>query len=82
MSWLFGMNKGQQGPDNASSYPVLPGGEDDKSNDRQGQNASEAYRFDSAALERAARAAKELEKSRMYTSTSCQSFIVIINFPQ
>ena len=72
MSWIFGLNKGQQGGVDLPPFPGSPGsggdGGDDKSADRQGQNKSmEAYRFDSAALERAARAAKELEKSREYT---------------
>lgn len=73
MSWLFGLNKGQdasQIPD--IQLPVPPsgggggGGSDDKGDGNQGQPANskmEAYRFDSAALERAARAAKDLEKS-------------------
>lgn len=71
MSWLFGMNKGQAG--NPPQFPLPPfppdgddkGGKDDKSK-------MEAYRFDSAALERAAKAAKDLEstskkkKSKIY----------------
>lgn len=71
MSWLFGMNKGQSGAVDVPSFPGAPdSGNDggDKSGDRQGQKSTEAYRFDSAALERAAKAAKELERSRTYSS--------------
>jgi ATPase family AAA domain-containing protein 3A/B len=68
MSWLFGLNKGQQGGVDIPSFSMPPGsggdsGGDDKSKDSQGQKSMEAYRFDSAALERAAKAAKELERS-------------------
>ena len=75
MSWLFGLNKGDQIPE-LPQFPVPPAGasggsgdDGDKVGDRQGQTSKddkssmEAYRFDSAALERAAKAAKELEKS-------------------
>ena len=56
------MNKGQAG--NPPQFPLPPfppdgddkGGKDDKSK-------MEAYRFDSAALERAAKAAKDLEST-------------------
>ena len=74
MSWLFGMNKGQD-----AQNPYLPpppnsvtGGDDGGSkDDHDGSSKStegrdskmEAYRFDSGALERAAKAAKDLEKS-------------------
>ena len=72
MSWLFGLNKGQQSDVDLSSFQLPPagsGGADDKnSKDSQGQKAMEAYRFDSAALERAAKAAKELERSRTYVT--------------
>jgi ATPase family AAA domain-containing protein 3A/B len=68
MSWLFGLNKGQPG-DQIPPFPGPPdsgGNGDDKPGDRQGQKIiGDGYRFDSAALERAAKAAKELEKSRM-----------------
>ncbi|KAK2183460.1 hypothetical protein NP493_312g07014 [Ridgeia piscesae] len=70
MSWLFGMNKGQNVPEFPPQFPLPPpdGGGDDgkKGSDSQGQldkSKMEAYRFDSAALERAAKAAKDLEKS-------------------
>ena len=70
MSWLFGMNKGPNEPNVPDvQLPTPPpggGGEgDDKGGSNQGQKGSRmgAYSFDSAALERAAKAAKELEKS-------------------
>jgi ATPase family AAA domain-containing protein 3A/B len=76
MSWLFGV-KQQNIPDLTPPLGVPPaapgggGGEggDDKgkgsnSKDGQGQHSEmQAYRFDSAALERAAQAAKQLESS-------------------
>lgn len=69
MSWLFGMN---QRPQDFSQFVPPPsaaggGGSDDAGGkpDNAGRisSAMEAYRFDSAALERAAKAAKDLEKS-------------------
>jgi len=77
MSWLFGLNKGQQSNIDLSSLqlPTAGGGgagdsgSDDKTKDSQGQKAMEAYRFDSAALERAAKAAKDLERSRTLAYT-------------
>lgn len=70
MSWLFGMNKGQAG--NPPQFPLPPfppdgddkGGKDDKSK-------MEAYRFDSAALERAAKAAKDLESTSKKKKRKC-----------
>lgn len=63
MSWLFGIK---------SQVPPPPGGEDDGKNQPPQQpltsserKAMEAYRFDSSALERAAEAAKVLERSSM-----------------
>jgi|SRR6218665_800228 len=76
MSWLFGLNKGQPNQPDFSQLglPAPPGdgGSDDKGGskkDSQGQSM-EAYRFDSAALERAAKAAKDLESSRMFYTTN------------
>ena len=75
MSWLFGMGKGQNIPDVPPSLPLPPpasGGDGGGNNQGggggsgsgQGQKtAMDAYRFDSAALERAAKAAKDLEQS-------------------
>ena len=78
MSWLFGMGGGQNIPDVAPQFPLPPaapgggeGGDDGKgsgSKDDQ-KTKMDAYRFDSAALERAAKAAKELEKSSEYKYT-------------
>ncbi|XP_049843316.1 ATPase family AAA domain-containing protein 3 [Schistocerca gregaria] len=64
MSWLFG-SRGQQPPPPMEPPQPPPGistggGDDDKARKSQ----MEAYRFDSSALERAAQAARELEKSR------------------
>ncbi|XP_043188846.1 ATPase family AAA domain-containing protein 3A homolog [Amphibalanus amphitrite] len=70
MSWLFGMNKKQE-------VPMFPSPPSDGGQDGGGQGGQpaepagrppastsmEAYRFDSSALERAAQAAKDLEKS-------------------
>lgn len=68
MSWLFGMN---QRPQDFSQYvPAAAGGDQGGAGgdpgDGKGQKSGgpmEAYRFDSSALERAAKAAKDLEKS-------------------
>ena len=75
MSWLFGLNKDQPVPPQAPQFPIQSppsgGGDGDdkgKQDGAQGQDKSkmDAYRFDSAALERAAKAAKDLEKSSEY----------------
>ena len=68
MSWLFGLNKGQTGPDLSQLGIAVPpqGGDSGGSKDEGQGKGSEAYRFDSAALERAAKAAKDLEKSREF----------------
>ena len=61
MSWLFGY-RGNQPPPEGTQIPTPPsegGGGDDKST----KKTMEAYRFDSSALERAAQAAKDLERS-------------------
>eukprot|EP00092_Neocalanus_flemingeri_P010276 GFUD01011072.1.p1 GENE.GFUD01011072.1~~GFUD01011072.1.p1 ORF type:complete len:623 (+),score=219.30 GFUD01011072.1:108-1976(+) len=74
MSWLFGLDKNNQGyiPD-APQVPVLGGEGGEGEGPPAGPEAvggqdegyrSEAYSFDSSALERAARAAKDLEKSK------------------
>ena len=72
MSWLFGLDKNQGVPE-APQVPVLggegggEGGSPDSPQPVGGQDEgyrSEAYSFDSSALERAARAAKDLEKSK------------------
>ena len=86
MSWLFGMNKGQNVPEFPPQFPLPPpdGGADDGkkgSDTSQGQldkSKMDAYRFDSAALERAAKAAKDLEKSCM---SSLLHFSQMSHFP-
>lgn len=66
MSWLFGIK---------TQKPQIPDGDDpNKGNDETQQKpltsserkAMEAYRFDSSALERAAEAARTLERSSKY----------------
>ncbi|CAH8831742.1 unnamed protein product [Trichobilharzia szidati] len=65
MSWLFGFGKQNSKdfdiPIDAPPPPVPPPSSKDKN---LGGDTVSAYRFDSAALERAAKAAKELEKSK------------------
>ncbi|XP_074655820.1 ATPase family AAA domain-containing protein 3-like [Tubulanus polymorphus] len=70
MSWLFGVNKGQDVP-NLGQIQLPPppgppggGGDDGKGGGGKGNSKMDAYRFDSAALERAAQAARDLEKSK------------------
>lgn len=82
MSWLFGINTGQGNP---PQYPVPPsppppGGDDKGSGSKGGDGGKgiskmDAYRFDSAALERAAKAAKDLETS----STNTILFIYLLH---
>ena len=71
MSWLFGINKNQPIPD-AVQVPVMGGGDDSEGGNGSNKGSapvsgsgsgeagyrSEAYSFDSTALERAAKAAK------------------------
>lgn len=67
MSWLFGYKSQppqlptEDAPADGSS---APGAAPAVNLSRSEKKAMEAYRFDSSALERAAQAAKELEKSR------------------
>nr|XP_053654625.1 ATPase family AAA domain-containing protein 3-A-like [Cherax quadricarinatus] len=69
MSWLFGMN---QRPEDFSQFvpPASavggggPDGSGDSGDGKRKSSAMEAYRFDSAALERADKAAKDLESSK------------------
>ena len=69
MSWLFGIKKEPTGfnPEQFANQPgapsATPGNEQQQQQGQQGGRVSEAYRFDSSALERAAKAAKELEQS-------------------
>ena len=73
MSWLFGSNK-----DGKPQIPPIlgianppPGGNDGDKNKAEGQGDKTRmeYSFDSKALERAAQAAKDLEKSRKCLNT-------------
>ncbi|XP_063292483.1 ATPase family AAA domain-containing protein 3-B [Pelobates fuscus] len=65
MSWLFGINKGQPDPTNIPGYPAPPtppggdgdGGDKNKPKDKWSN-------FDPTGLERAAKAARELDQSR------------------
>lgn len=72
MSWLFGYKTPQPPPEMApgANIPSAGGtggsGADDERAKLENKKM-EAYRFDSTALERAAKAAKDLEKSRKYT---------------
>lgn len=88
MSWLFGVGK-DQNPPQVPQNPFLPpmpppgdGGDDQnkggqgQGGDNKGSSRSETYSFDSAALERAASAAKELEKSSKYSITYRVSQII------
>lgn len=82
MSWLFGYGrKNEQSPD-LSQFGIQPpqaGGSvaagagagggvppNDQNMTKAERRAMEAYRFDSTALERAAQAARELEKSSKF----------------
>lgn len=58
MSWFFGVKTPQVPPP-----PEPPAGSTSDSSDKNTYSTESQYRFDSAALERAARAAKDLEKS-------------------
>ncbi|CAH1995785.1 unnamed protein product [Acanthoscelides obtectus] len=73
MSWLFGSRSREQGPDLAQMGLGIPSGAGGGSGNDPPQEpnlskaerkAMEAYRFDSTALERAAQAARELERSK------------------
>lgn len=71
MSWLFGYKSqvpqqpdGQSGGGGGDSQPPTPGQmSGDQNLSKAERKAMEAYRFDSSALERAAEAAKTLERS-------------------
>ncbi|XP_014256867.1 ATPase family AAA domain-containing protein 3 [Cimex lectularius] len=70
MSWLFGIKRADQVGPELPEAPPADGGAGDTGKvdlskiDDKTKKSMEAYRFDSSALERAAKAAKELEKSR------------------
>ncbi|WAR14572.1 ATD3B-like protein [Mya arenaria] len=65
MSWLFGYNNAPSGGQIPPGMipPGPPGGGGDGGDKDKGKSRSDAYSFDSAALERAAKAAQTLERS-------------------
>lgn len=71
MSWLFGINKGPKGEGTGPPLPLPPaqpgaeGGGDRGAGDRQSPK-DKWSNFDPTGLERAAKAARELEHSREY----------------
>lgn len=79
MSWLFGIKT--QTPPQAAG-----GGEDDGNSNQPApaplskseRKAMEAYRFDSSALERAAEAAKTLERSSKFQIKNFPFFYVFV----
>lgn len=73
MSWIFGVNKpppSGEGPPLSPGAPPGAGGDDgggekDEKSENEGTKAAPVWRsFDPSGLERAAKAARELEKSR------------------
>lgn len=69
MSWIFGYKKPVSDlPPQGSGVPPSDGSSPLSNDKPSGGNASREsfYKFDSTALERAAQAAKELERSRKY----------------
>jgi ATPase family AAA domain-containing protein 3A/B len=73
MSWLFGYKsqqpqvpEGMQDPNAATGQPGAGGPAGDVQLTKAEKKAMEAYRFDSTALERAAEAAKTLERSSKF----------------
>ncbi|CAL1532884.1 unnamed protein product [Lymnaea stagnalis] len=63
MSWLFGVKNTPQPTVGFPQVPPPPGGSDGDDGNKNKSNKME-YSFDSSALERAAKAAKELESSK------------------
>jgi hypothetical protein len=78
MSWLFGMNKQPPYPGGPPQYPPPPGGSDSGDNETGGGSDGDGAKdgkggkppvwanFDPTGLERAAQAARELDKSSKY----------------
>lgn len=78
MSWLFGYGRKNEQPPDLSQFGIQPpqaaggaGGSGAPNDPNQNltkaeKKAMEAYRFDSTALERAAQAARELERSSKF----------------
>jgi len=63
MSWIFGMGGNTPETPNLENIDNVS---DKKPSPPPSSSSGEAYKFDSSALERAAKAAKELEKSSWY----------------
>lgn len=78
MSWLFGGDKDDK-PQVPSILGITkpPSGGDDANKGTEGKpgGTRSEYSFDSRALERAAKAAKDLEKSRTFLTTVMLIFI-------
>lgn len=70
MSWLFGYKKPTielpTDGGSAASSPPSGGDGNDKTDSKAFGGHQSVYKFDSTALERAAKAAKELERSRTF----------------
>ncbi|CAK1554939.1 unnamed protein product [Leptosia nina] len=64
MSWLFGYSRPPQTPTDLPPPPGENAAEPPPNLTKAEKKAMEAYRFDSSALERAAQAARELERSK------------------
>ncbi len=70
MSWLFGYSRPQpsgEGGAGGSLGPPPPPPPPKKEDEQKIKEAVSGFRFDSAALERAAKAAKELESSSNFS---------------
>ena len=75
MSWLLGNRYKQDFQQYVPPAAGGDGGSDGTGDKPPGKaGASDAYRFDSSALERAAAAARELEKSCNYPIIFCKYF--------
>ena len=66
MSWLFGIRSNPPPTEDPTLGGMLPPPSEPPKDPKKtdSKSAESAYRFDSAALERAAQAAKDLEKSK------------------
>jgi hypothetical protein len=80
MSWLFGMNKDNGVPSLNLDIPGLPPQTESKGDEGGGGKGGSTTRpsFDSEALERAAKAAKELEKSGNYLDSFLSEFDIFL----
>lgn len=83
MSWLFGYGrKNEQAPDLSAFGVQSPGGSgggdskppDEPKLSKAERKTMEAYRFDSTALERAAQAARDLERSSKFWPAQAKKF--------